>query len=37
MYPDRAEQHLSDLEVGKYEWMEKLCTGEDKWEEYLPD
>jgi hypothetical protein len=37
MYPDRAEQHLSDLEVGKYEWMEKLCTGEESWADYLPD
>lgn len=37
LYPDRTEQHLSELENGKYEWMEKLCTGEEGWADYLPD
>ena len=30
-------EHLSDLEVSMYETFEKLCTGEEKWEEYLPE
>jgi hypothetical protein len=36
-YPDgRAEYHLSDLEIGKYEEFEKFCTGEDRdWPELL--
>ena len=37
LYPDRAEQHLSELENIKYEWFEKLCTGEEGWADYLPD
>lgn len=37
LYPAWTEYHLSDLEVGKYEWMEKLCTGEENWADYLPD
>jgi hypothetical protein len=31
MYPGLAEYHLSDLEKSKYEWFEKLCTGEEAW------
>jgi hypothetical protein len=31
MYPGLAEYHLSDLEKPKYEWFEKLCTGEEAW------
>jgi phage recombination protein Bet len=37
LYPDRAEQHLSELEKGRYEWFEKLCTGEEPWADYLPE
>ena len=37
LYPGQAEYHLSELEKGKYEWFEKLCTGEEKWDEYLPE
>ena len=35
-YPGRAEYHLSELEVNKYEEFEKFCTGEDtEWPELL--
>ena len=30
-------EHLSDLEVGMYEDLEKMCTGELDWTEYLKD
>jgi len=30
-------EHLSDLEVGMYETMEKFCTGEADWTELLKD
>jgi hypothetical protein len=37
LYPAWTEHHLSDLEVGRYDWFEKLCTGEESWADYLPD
>jgi phage recombination protein Bet len=30
-------EHLSDLEIGMYETMEKICTGEDDWKNYVDD
>lgn len=30
-------EHLSDLEVAMYETFEKMCTGEEAWEEFLKD
>jgi hypothetical protein len=30
-------EHLSDLELGMYEMMEKICTGEEDWKNYVDD